>query len=137
MKPKDRDLLIRLFIQDGPPCLLVYEYRKKLSGYRQDLPLMKQLIKEGWVSQVEKTGKTIKFAYHFWKIIICRKVLVPLASGAVVMTIKNIIPDMHSWPMLKYETDKGPVLLDAYVIKQFSNNETAVDAFGRQFKILD
>ncbi len=42
--------------------LLSYEWRKQ--SYREDKPILDELIKEGLVTVVEKSSKTILFRYH-------------------------------------------------------------------------
>lgn len=58
-----REKLIHLFKFDGRPYDLSYQYRKKSSGYKEDKPLLNQLIKEKLVIQLEKTSKHILYRY--------------------------------------------------------------------------
>ena len=59
-----RERLIRLFMSGArPPYLLRYEYRKVCSGYREDLPMLRELMKEGLVRQVSKDATCITYQY--------------------------------------------------------------------------
>jgi hypothetical protein len=61
-----KEKLIRLFMFDGPPYILLYQYRTN-SGkalHKQDLPILKEMIKEGTVRMVEKTTKTMRYVYN-------------------------------------------------------------------------
>lgn len=57
-----RDRLISLFLFQEPHALR-YQYRSNRDGYQQDLPVLKQLITEGLVKEVEKDGKYVTYAW--------------------------------------------------------------------------
>jgi hypothetical protein len=60
-----RALLIRLFTMDGKPYIMSYQYRKTGKGYtyKTDLPVLKEMMKEGLVVQIEKTASKVYFKY--------------------------------------------------------------------------
>jgi hypothetical protein len=63
MKNNDRkSYLLHLFTFEKPYALS-YQYRKKSSSYKQDKPVLRDLIKEGLIEQVFKNTKEIEFRY--------------------------------------------------------------------------
>jgi hypothetical protein len=57
-----RKWLITLFTFEKPYALS-FQYRKKCTRYKDHLPILKELLKEGLIKQVKKTTKVIEFAY--------------------------------------------------------------------------
>lgn len=139
---KTEEDLIRLFLFDGPPCLISYEYRKKRSGivFKEDWPLLKKLINEGLVWKVQKTSRFIKFGYRFWNIIIGKHLIMVFDGhgGDMKVKITDIIPDMSGWPILKFKTEKhGMCLLDAHIICQFHKSKEVPNNWGSKYILLD
>jgi hypothetical protein len=59
---KTREQLIKLFLVTKPHALS-YEYRKKHSNYKEDKPVLDEMIKEGLVNMVQKDAKKIVYEY--------------------------------------------------------------------------
>lgn len=57
-----RERLISLFLFQQPHVIR-YRYRGKMDDYKQDLPILNQLIAEGLVKLLEKNAKTVTFQW--------------------------------------------------------------------------
>ena len=57
-----KEKLVALFKMDKPYAL-TYNYRKKGSAYKTDLPFLNELISDGLIKLYEKTNKRITFVY--------------------------------------------------------------------------
>lgn len=58
-----RDRLISLFLFQQPHVLR-YRYRGNRDGYKEDLPVIEQLIAEGLVKLVEKDAKYVTYVFN-------------------------------------------------------------------------
>jgi hypothetical protein len=62
MERTKKEKLIALFFSAAPHCLS-YQYRKAYSSYKEDLPILRELIAE---KKVRQAGKTPKFVIYEW-----------------------------------------------------------------------
>lgn len=63
MSTRTKEDLIRLFMFDGQPYQLSYQFRKENSGYKEDLPVLREMMKEGTVKLIDQTSKKKLFQY--------------------------------------------------------------------------
>ena len=60
MEATRKEKLIRMFLM-GEPYLLSYEYRKQF--YKDDKPVLDELLRDGLIEQVSKDNKRVVFRY--------------------------------------------------------------------------
>lgn len=60
MEKERREKIIKAFLMEEPH-MLSYEYRKQT--YKEDRPILNELIREGLIKQIDKGSKWVVYRY--------------------------------------------------------------------------